>query len=624
VWLRGGIYPRTATLALTKADSGGAGARVVYRGYPGETARLLGGMQLDASDFTTVTASSPVWGRLDPTAQGQVVAANLTALGITDFGTLEHRASTKTGVTAALELFIDGERQELGRWPDANPTDIAAGFSQIATVAGTTQFTLVTNRTARWTTAPDAWVHGFFIYTWADDRLAVASLDAATGTITTATAPGYGLMSPLRGGAPDPVYAYNLLEEITQQGEWYLDRTSGLLYLWPPANLAQHDLVVSLLNTPLVTVTGASNVTFQELTFDASRSTLIQLSGGSSNVEVVGCTLRDSGDGAATVADGSDNVFDGDLVYDTGEQGISLNGGDRTTLTAAKNTVENSDIHDFGQWVWTYSAAVNVTGDGNVVQHNVIHGSPHTAILFGDSSQTSIQYNDIYNVLLFSSDAGAIYAYRDWGEYGTQIQYNFVHDIASGLPGFGVHGVYMDGCLSGPTVASNVFYNIAGYGVFQNGGHDITTKNNIMVSCKAALEMTSACAMSTTPDCTGDQGDFTTQLEALDYQSPPWSTTYPTCAAIPDSCTTVTASGSQWLTPYGSVFTDNVSFDNTKYIADDGAMTLTYLTATNNLQMGDPLFVDEATENFNLQASSPALALPGFVAIPFDQIGIQP
>ena len=83
----------------------------------------MGGTQLPAASFQTVTSSSPVWGRLDPTAQGTVVAVSLPSLGITDYGTLRPRGTFVTGIPAALELFIDGQRAPLGRWPDQGETD---------------------------------------------------------------------------------------------------------------------------------------------------------------------------------------------------------------------------------------------------------------------------------------------------------------------------------------------------------------------------------------------------------------------------------------------------------------------------------------------------------------------
>jgi hypothetical protein len=638
VWLRGGNYPRTSTFALTKSDSGTTGSPVVYRGYPGEIARVTGGTEIPASAFTLVTSSSAVWSRLDPTAQGVVVAANLGSLGITDYGTLEPRGFGAQGVTAALELFIDGARQPLGRWPDLDSTDPAVtyGFSSVGTVTSDTVFTLAENRSTRWTHAPDPWMHGYFAFTWADSSVAVASLDTATGTVTLASAPSYGITNPIQGAGAPPVMAFNLLEEITEPGEWYVDRTSGLLYLWPPANLSQHDIVASILSEPLVTITGASDLVLQEITFEATRTSLLGIQGSSTGVEVVGCTLRDSGDTAASLADGTGNVFDGVLIHDTGEGGVTMGGGDRPSLTPGGNVVKNSDIHDFSQTVWTYTPAVNVSGDGNIVKNNVLHGSPHAAILYG-GSQHLFSENEIYGVCAFTSDAGAIYSGRDWSARGNVIEYNFIHDVASNMKGgYGVHAVYLDDCLSGIAVTGNVIWNVTGFGIEHGGGRDNLMTYNVFVNTETAvLEADNRCASSPTPlsNVPGNSWNLLQKLEAVSYQQDPWATAYPSCAAIPDDFTTVTASGSPWLEPQGCTFVNNLGFQYGAWTNASSAALAAYASITGNLQNQDPLFAGEALLDMKAAVSktplalapgSPVKALQGASPTPFASIGIQP
>ena len=76
----------------------------------------MGAKKLDPAWFTPVPSNSTVWSRLDATARGKVLQVDLRAQGITDFGTLLPRGFGKTN-NAALELFINGKAQPLGRWP---------------------------------------------------------------------------------------------------------------------------------------------------------------------------------------------------------------------------------------------------------------------------------------------------------------------------------------------------------------------------------------------------------------------------------------------------------------------------------------------------------------------------
>ena len=117
VWVREGVYERESTFELSAEDSGEAGKPVVYRAYPGEEVRLVGAKKLESSWFSTVDDTSPVWDRVDPLARGSLVQVDLSAHGISDYGTLRERGFGGNAI-AALELFFNAEPMELARWPD--------------------------------------------------------------------------------------------------------------------------------------------------------------------------------------------------------------------------------------------------------------------------------------------------------------------------------------------------------------------------------------------------------------------------------------------------------------------------------------------------------------------------
>ncbi|MDX9981186.1 MAG: choice-of-anchor D domain-containing protein, partial [Lentisphaeria bacterium] len=178
VWLRGGRYEISAQVLFDQTHAATASAPVAYRGYPGEGVRLTGSRRLEAAWFTPVTDADPVWARLDSAAQGQVVKANLTANGITNFGTLLRRGFGKDGVLGALELFVDNQPQQLARWPNGEE------FARLATAVSTTQFTYSGTRPERWTQAEAPWAHGYWYHMWADEHMAISGINTATKTVT--------------------------------------------------------------------------------------------------------------------------------------------------------------------------------------------------------------------------------------------------------------------------------------------------------------------------------------------------------------------------------------------------------------------------------------------------------
>jgi hypothetical protein len=608
VFLRGGVYERSATLELGPADSGKTDAPIVWRGYPGEPSRILGGRRLDPGWFAPVTSASPVWSRVDPAAQGHLVQIDLEAHGISDYGTLAVRGFSSGG-NAALELFIDGRAMTLARWPDDSVTDPKSSFVTTAAPVTATTFAYAGDRPARWPSGA-VWLHGFWGNAWADQHLPAAKIDTAQRTITLGQAPTYTLQ------ADRPFYAYNLLEEITAPGEWYLDRATGILYLYPPHDLAGADIVVSMLAGPLVRLSsGASYITLRDTTLEATRAELIDVRGGAHDV-LEGLTLRNAGTDGASL-DGTQLLVKHAHVYGIGEQGIAIGGGDRLTLVGAGDAVEGSYIHDFARWSWTYNPAIRVSGVGNAVRNNLLSDAPHAAILFSGNDHV-IELNEVHHVCRSTSDSGAVYAGRDWSYRGNVIRHNFFHDISTWQPGSGVHAVYLDDTLAGIRVEGNVFYGVSGTALKHGGGRDDVFVNNVIAHSGRAFAT----------DARGSTGNakynLLDRLEAVGYQKDPWKTRYPECAAIPDSWATLTAPGSLWLYPQGTVFSRNIGFKNTTFTSETSNATSYFTEMKDNVADMDPKFADESKLDLSLLPGSPALAIPGFVPIPFDKIGIRP
>ena len=730
VWLRDGTYEMTDTLALGAADSGTAAAPVTWCSYPGESAHLSGGKTIAPSAFVPVTSTSPVWGRLDPSVQGQVLVADLAALGITDYGTLVSSGNdcNSNSTHSALELSIDGAAMPLARWPDPtentdivpantasslhvfgigltpdvsgdyvktgvqdgvsqfsrtvlvdgkqynlhrytwvyssqtytawfltttasaypsntdpwfyvyapgladmspengavgqpsfrDPASIHQGFVTVTTALSSTQLQYTNPRPAAWSQASDIWLHGLFVYGWAECHTRVSSLDIGTKTITVATAPGYGIADRR------PYYAENLLEEITVPGEWYLDRGTGKLYLLPPASLTGKSIIVSMLSTPLISITSASNVTLRDLVLESSRADLVIVTAGA-HIRLLGLTLRNGGKNGVRLS-GADIGVSHAHVYGTGQAGVVMSGGDRPSLTLANNFVENSHFHDFSRWDWMYTPAVEMRGVGNRVSHNKIHDAPHNGILFFETNESTVEFNEIYGVCRYTGDAGAIYSGRDWGARGDAINGNYIHDISSNLLGLfsvSIAGIYLDDCLSGIEVKGNIIDRIVGLGIEHGGGRDDIMQSNVIANCQeAAINTDARCAGWAAPG----NANLLSILEANHYQQNPWLTRYPECAAIPDDITQINApGGSHWQLPEGSIFSSNAGFGNGAWMnASDALAIPAFAEIQNDVSDAIDVFVDEAGGDLNIAPGSSVLSIPGFVPTPFASIGIQP
>ncbi|MCE5219117.1 right-handed parallel beta-helix repeat-containing protein [bacterium] len=593
-----GTYELSSPLELTDADSGLAGGDVIYRAWPERQVHLVGGKVV--RNWTPVTDPT-VLSRLDPSARGKVMQADLRAAGVTDLGEVVSEGRR-------LEFFFKDEPMTLSRWPNEGFVKIVDVLNlNPVDVRGTKgdrggKFVYDGDRPKRWTTESDPWLHGYWFWDWADQRMKVESIDTDKRIISLAPPQhSYGY----RKG--QWYYALNLLCELDSPGEWYLDRQTGILYFWPPSPITDGSAVVSVLGD-MVKLSNASNVIFEGFTFEGSRGSGIVMSGGEHN-QVLGCTFRNLGSWAVKVSGGAANSVIGCDVYNVGNGGISLSGGDRNTITPAGHLAENNHIHHYGRWNRMYQPAISLSGVGNRAAHNLIHNAPHEAIAFSGNEHV-IEYNEIHSVCYESNDAGAIYAGRNWTMRGTTIRYNYLHDI-SGFEGRGCVGVYLDDMYCGTAINNNLFYRVT-RAAFIGGGRDNSIENNVFVDCRPAVHVDARAMGWAKPGAESwvkESSEKGTHL-GLPYLKPPYSERYPQLLNIVST---------DPFAPMGNRIDRNVCVGG-RWDEIEGKGR-PFLTIGDNLLDQDPLFVDAEHLNFQLKPQSPAYQI-GFERLPIEKMGL--
>ncbi len=592
IQIGGGTYERQRTFELKAIDSGSQTAPIIYRAAAGEEVRLVGGKQI--TGFRPVTDPA-VLQRLDKAARDKVLQVDLKALGVADYGQVSG---------GGLELFFQDRPMTLSRWPNEGFVKISGlvGGNPV-NIRGTKgdkigKFMYEGDRPKRWKSENDVWVHGYWFWDWSDQRHKVETIDTEKRIIS--VLPPYHHYGYRKG---QWFYALNLLAELDRPGEWYLDRTSGRLYFWPPAPLDNARVTVSVLNTQ-VSMRDVSHVSFRGLIFEAARDAGVVIRGGEAD-RIAGCTLRNLGGWAVQISGGRRHGVAGCEISAVGGGGISLSGGDRKKLIAAGHFAENNHIHHYGRIKRMYQAAIALGGVGQRASNNLIHSAPHIGISFGGNDHL-IELNEIHHVCQESNDAGAMYAGRDWTMRGTVIRHNFLHHI-NGLDGRGCVGVYLDDMFSGTKIQGNVFYKVT-RAAFIGGGRDCTVENNIFVDCTPALHI-DARAMGWASYHVATT--MKQRLEAMPTKTLPWSERYPKLLGLWKDEPTA---------PTGNLVARNVSFGG-RWDGVNG-QARPYVTFQDNLIDHDPGFVDAAKMNFQLREDSVVYQqVPGFKKIPFEQIG---
>ena len=512
VLLQSGNYQLQAPLELSEADSGSETKPVIWRAAQGATVRFGAGRAV--SKWRKVSDAA-VREKLDAAARDRIWESDLKAQNITDYGEMSGGFG-KSGNTG-LELFLNDVPMHISRYPNEGFMHISEVLGampiDVRGTKGTKEGVFRTDdaRIQKWKDEKDARVLGYWFWDWADERQKIAAIE---GDKITLAAPfhGYGY----RKG--QYFYGFNLLSEIDQPGEWFLDRESGKLYVLPPTDAAPKEAMVSLLPAVL-NIKNARNITFRNIVFEGARDNAITIN-NCQNVQIIVCTIRNSGKWAARIEGGKNCAVHGCEITGLGDGGVSLSGGDRKTLTPANHVVENCHIYKYSRWDRTYQAGISLNGVGCRALHNLIHDAPHQAMNISGNDHV-IEYNEIHNVCEETNDAGALYGWNDWAARGNKIRFNYFHHIY-GREAEGANGVYLDDNFSSALIEGNVFEQTQ-RPIHLGGGRDHQVLNNLFIDCKKALHID---ARGLGWRAYGFE-ELKQKLEKWPYQTPPWSERYP-------------------------------------------------------------------------------------------------
>ncbi len=404
----------------------------------------------------------------------------------------------KTNVSALVpkglrprQLFCNGERQILARYPNHDPEDpLYGGWAFVAPFPPSgapeghnwkTELYVKAEDVRQWAHPEDVEIDIFAQYGWWNFIQPVASLDAATHKLTLKKPCPYDLHPHNR------YHFQNALEELDSAGEWFWDSRTGDIYFWPPQPITKLEVRLPILTT-FIKVKGATAVTIAGLDFTGCESHALSVE-GSEQCLIERCRISQCGgfNGAGvSVSNGSAcRVSRCEIAY-TGSNGVNLNGGDRKTLKGPKHMVENCHIHDVG--VFNKNACgVAMYGVDLIAQHNHIHHSPRMGVQMSGNN-CKVEWNHIHHVVLETQDGGAIYTGgRDWiSSRGTSWSYNLIHDVvgcgqeADGLkhPWF-TFGLYPDDNTGGLDIIGNIVFRCATSCIHMHNSRDCVVENNI-------------------------------------------------------------------------------------------------------------------------------------------------
>ena len=496
VIVHAGRYELTESLHLSGEDLGDAETPITYRAAGDGEVRLSGSARLEG---------------FAPTGDG------VLGLSLRD---------SPSGDLAFDQLCFNGAWLRAARYPNYDPADpVGGGWLYVAGdpvdiyEAGhgvPDRFVTDDPRPATWAKAHDARVVILPRFNWTNDILTVDDIVKATGEVRLGGPATYDIYPG------DRFYFENVGEELTEPGEWFVDRQAQMVYLIPPGPMAgavvetprlesvivvdgpiptekvatvekdtwfDHGATMGLQRHPHAFTAGF--VTFQGFVIEGCSGDAVVLR-HARGCRLLGCTVRTASGFGVRILSGADTAVVDCDIHDVGKGGIEVSGGYRSPFSgqyeSCDNAAINNYVHHFGQ-VYKHVAGVSLNGVGIRVQHNLIHDGPRWGIL-SRGNDNLIEYNHVRHVSLETADTSGINMVdRDFSMRGTKIKHNVVHDVwgydrVDGVwisPAF-AFGIYLDDWTSGVEIVGNLVYSTPRAGIYLHAGQDNLVEQNLCLS----------------------------------------------------------------------------------------------------------------------------------------------
>jgi len=423
--------------------------------------------------------------------KGSIYRANLASCGIKDLG-------APVGADNRIDLYRSGKRQVLARWPDKGfiKAEKALGQTVIpspswvdhkGTVEGIISY--CEDRVNRWSKEKDPYAFGYFYWDWAECVNHIADVDPRHKVITFDKPYSlYGYRNGCR------FYGFNLMCELDSPGEYYIDRSNGMIYWYAPegVNPAKEDFTVSVYNKEyMVSIRNANGAGIKGINLRGGRQGAVSITAGQGNT-ISDCIMSCFGNVAVRITEGRGHSIDRCTLQELGYGGIVATGGDRKTLEPSGMSVTNTVVEHFSLFKRTYEPAINFTGAGMYIAHNRFEDSSSSALRL-EGNDVTVEYNQFFNLVNESDDQGGVDVYYDYSYRRLVFRYNHFRDITGGETLCGAAGIRFDDLISGHIVYGNVFENCGGtqFGAVQiHGGKDNWVTNNVFYNCLYAISCT--------------------------------------------------------------------------------------------------------------------------------------
>ncbi|MBQ2897624.1 MAG: hypothetical protein IJE46_04815 [Clostridia bacterium] len=488
LYLREGTYPMTDRVDLYKKYFD-QDTPFIISNYNNEEVKVVGGTAIDSDKFGKVK-DQEVLQRLNPDVVSNIRVVDLKEeYGITDYGNIT--------TDSAPALYVNGRKYDIARWPNSemtsmrkyegedgergvidagsisNPstrpyskraTELNEAASSVVSTDTGIQFCVEDIRPFSWVDTGDIWVYGSFYTEWTKNHLNVTEFHPESRSIRTKTGISYGCSY----NEENTFYYYNVLEELDTPGEWFMDKKTGKLYIYPADGFSDSEIVYASSTSYVWNISSCENIIINGIHFESARGRLLAIS-GANGVVAQNCSFENANNGL--YFSGKYSGVINSTFKNLDEKGVLLNGNteqDRQNLIPDRLFAQNNIFYN--------TSGITVAGVGEIASHNFLSNNIGQGISVS-GIESVVEYNEIAASPREKLDSGAIYVNGvDMFRRGNHIRYNYIHDVTKGGP----RAIYFDDMASENYAYGNIIAD--GGWMHLHTGSENTVYNNIFMN----------------------------------------------------------------------------------------------------------------------------------------------
>lgn len=464
-------YPGTeaqpfATLTKALSASGWGDTVLLARG---STFRI-GGLNLGSSRtfaaYGTTTLPNPVIAGSDvitgwaPSAAGSPILV----------------AAVPAGVTGIKQVYVDGRRMTLARFPNTGWLRTAAGSNHFQIVDPELPKLPIVN----WTGAQVHWRK----WTWVYDTRTIAS-DSGSGTLALAGDTAFWDDSAIGSG----YFIDNALKALDVPGEWFYDATAAKLYLYPPVGAAAAAMQVeAAFRETAGTVRGA---TLEGLTIQHFTTTGLIIADSPGTLR--NCVVQHNGaKGIYATWNCNGTLITGCVIRDNLDIGIAWNedparsGGSIVEHCTLERNGSVPGLAGSGSWHGVGMVVGNARG--LQFRFNRVTETGYAGIILGTDGHT-VTRNVFRRCMATYNDGAAIYTHSSSNHITENIILDTIGDLESAQPWYPMgRGIWLEYLkkFHDSIITDNTIYGSGSDGIWLPNNYHCTVSRNVLVSNRRA------------------------------------------------------------------------------------------------------------------------------------------